>query len=103
MSATPDPSTADPEFTDRVTAIVTTRADAMQYVAVAGGDSTLVLVIRLVGNFSWVTTGPPGHGSITGNEMTVVVDAHTRRVTDTGLERQNPPRPLPNATVLYTR
>lgn len=93
-----------PANVDQVSAIVTTHADAMRYVGAAGGDTTLVLVIRLVGDFSWVTTpGPPGHGPLTGNVITIVINAETGRSTDTGLERQNPPRALPNATVLYTR
>lgn len=92
-----------PSNVDRVWAIVTTHADAMQYVGAAGGDPSPVLVIRLVGNFSWITTGPPGHGPAIGNVATVVADARTGRTTDAGLEQQNPPQPLPNATVLYQR
>jgi hypothetical protein len=92
-----------PSNVDQVSAILTTHADAMQYVGAAGSDATPVLVIRLVGDFSWVTTGPPGHGPATGNVMTIVIDAHTGAITDTGLEPQDPPRPLPDATVLFTR
>jgi hypothetical protein len=92
-----------PSNVDQVSAILTTHADAMQYVGATGGDTTPVLVIRLVGDFSWVTTGPPGHGPATGNVMTIVIDAHTGAITDTGLEPQDPPRPLPDATVLFTR
>lgn len=92
-----------PSNLDRVWAIVTTHADAMQYVGAAGGDPSLVLVIRLVGNFSWITPGPPGHGPVLGNVATIVVDAHTGQTTDSGLEQQNPPRALPDATVLYQR
>jgi hypothetical protein len=92
-----------PSNVAEVWAIVTTHADAMQYVGAAGGDTNLVLVIRLVGNFSWITTGPPGHGPATGNVMTIVADAHTGTITDTGLEKQNPPQALPDATVLYRR
>lgn len=92
-----------PSNIDHVWAIVTTHADAMQYVGAAGGDPSPVLVIRLVGNFSWITTGPPGHGPVIGNVVTVVADARTGRITDAGLEQQNPPHALPGATVLYQR
>jgi hypothetical protein len=108
-SASSAPSTAAngqpgwPSNLAEVWAIVTTHADAMQYVGAAGGDTKLVLVIRLVGNFSWITSGPPGHGPATGNVMTIVADAHTGTITDTGLERQNPPQALPDASVLYLR
>jgi hypothetical protein len=88
---------------ERVEATVTTHAAAMPYVGASGGDAARVLVIRLVGHFSWVTTGPPGHGPATGNVITVVADPHTGQVVDSGLERQNPPRNLPDATVLYVR
>jgi len=60
-------------------------------------------VIRLVGNFSWITSGPPGHTNATGNVATIVVDATTGQVTDTGLERGDPTEALPDASVLYSR
>ena len=84
--------------------ILTTHADAMQYVGggtEAGDGSRLVLVIRLVGDFSWITTGPPGHGPVTGNVATIVVDATTGQGTDTGLESVSSPAGLPGATLLY--
>lgn len=84
--------------------ILTTHAEAMQYVGggtEAGDGSRLVLVIRLVGDFSWITTGPPGHGPATGNVATIVVDATTGQETDSGLESVNPPASLPGATLLY--
>ncbi len=84
--------------------ILTTHADAMQYVGggtEAGDGSRPVLVIRLIGDFSWITTGPPGHGPVIGNVATIVVDATTGQDTDTGLESVNPPAGLPGATLLY--
>ena len=92
-----------PSNVDQASAIVTTHADAMQYVGAAGGDTTSVLVIRLIGDFSWVTTGPPGHGPATGNVMTLVIDAKSGETIDAGLERQSPTQPLPHPTVLYVR
>jgi hypothetical protein len=85
-------------------AILTTHADAMQYVGggtAAGDASRAVLVIRLVGDFSWITTGPPGHGPVTGNVATIVVDATTGQGTDTGLDSVSSPAGLPGATLLY--
>jgi len=75
----------------------------MQYVGAAGDDASSVLVIRLVGEFSWITTGPPGHGPATGNLITIVINARTGRTTDAGIERQSVPRLLPGATLLYQR
>jgi hypothetical protein len=75
----------------------------MQYVGAAGGDTTSALVIRLVGEFSWITTGPPGHGPATGNVITIVINARTGRATDAGIERQSDPRLHPGATLLYQR
>lgn len=92
-----------PANVSEVSAIATTHADAMHYVGAAGSDTTPVLVIRLVGDFSWNTTGPPGHGPITGNVITIVINAQTGKTTDSGIEQQNPPRSLTNATILYAR
>jgi hypothetical protein len=99
-----DPN-AWPTNVDQVSAIVTAHAAAMQFVGggTAAYETSLpVLVIRLVGNFSWVTSGPPGHTNATGTVATIVVNATTGQVTDTGLEDAQKPE-LPNASVLYTR
>jgi hypothetical protein len=93
-----------PTDIESASVILTTHADAMQYVGggtEAGDGSRAVLVIRLVGHFSWITTGPPGHGPATGNVATIVVDATTGQGTDTGLESVNSPVSLPGATLLY--
>jgi hypothetical protein len=93
-----------PTDVENASVILTTHEDAMQYVGggtEAGDGSRLVLVIRLVGDFSWITTGPPGHGPVTGNVATIVVDASSGQATDTGLESNNSPASLPGATLLY--
>ncbi len=93
-----------PSDIESASAILTTHTDAMQYVGdgtEAGDGSRLVLVIRLVGDFSWITTGPPGHGPVTGNVATIVVDATTGQGTDTGLDSVTSPADLPDATLLY--
>jgi hypothetical protein len=92
-----------PASLDRVSALVTTGADAMQYGGATGGDTRLVVVIRLVGEFSWATTGPRGGGPTTGNVMTVVADVRTGEIIDTRVVQQNPPHALPDATILYMR
>lgn len=95
-----------PANVDQVWAIATTHEAAMQYVGggtEAGDGSLPVLVIRLIGNFSWITSGPPGHPNATGNVATIVVDAATGQVTDTGLELDDPTETLPDASVLYNR
>lgn len=104
--ASPLPTDASewPPNVDEASAIVTTHADAMQYVgAAADNDQTAVLVIRLVGDFSWITPGPAGHGPITGNVITIVANAQSGRTLDSGIEQQQPPRLLPGATVLFER
>lgn len=92
-----------PDHVDRVSAIVTTAEDGARYVGgstVAHGD---VLVIRLVGQFSLVTTGPPGHGFASGNELTVLVPLNTSEVSDAGVETHQRPADLPNSTNLFSR
>jgi hypothetical protein len=100
-----DPNTW-PTNVDQVLVILTTHAAAMQFVG--GGSAAYemslpVLVIRMFGRFSWVTSGPPGNsGNAIGTVATIVVNATTGQITDTGLEDgQNPA--LPAASVLYTR
>ncbi|MGH8891242.1 MAG: hypothetical protein ACRDV3_15960 [Acidothermaceae bacterium] len=93
-----------PDDVQDASVMLTTHADAMQYVgggSEAGDGSTPVLVIRLIGDFSWITSGPPGSGPATGNVATIVVEATTGQVADTGLERSNQPASLPGATKLY--
>jgi hypothetical protein len=107
-STPPSPLPTDasgwPSNVDEASAIVTTHADAMQYVgAAADNDQTTVLVIRLVGDFSWITPGPSGHGPITGNVITIVANAQSGKTLDSGIERQQPPPLLPGATVLFDR
>lgn len=92
-----------PPNVQEVSAIATTHASAAKYVATSGADPSQVIVIRLVGDFSWDTTGPVNHGPTVGNVATIVVDARSGRTTDAGLEQQQPPKSLPNATVLYQR
>jgi hypothetical protein len=85
--------------------MVTTHATALQFVGGGeepGNGSLPVVVIRLVGDFSWVTTGPPGSSNATGNVATIVVDATTGQLTDTGLEQGDPHAQLPAASVLYS-
>jgi hypothetical protein len=92
-----------PSNVTQVTAIATSHADAMNYVGAEGGDMTPVLVVRLVGTFSWETTGPRGTPAITGNVITIVADSQSGKITDSGIEQQDPPASLPDATVLYAR
>lgn len=75
----------------------------MRYVAAVGGDSAPVLVTRLVGNSSWVTTGPPGPGPATGKVLMGVANAKTGQIIDSGLEHHDQPPELPNATLPYAR
>lgn len=86
--------------------MLTTHTTALQFVGGGeepGNGSLPVLVIRLIGDFSWITTGPPGSSNAIGNVATIVVDATTGQVTDTGLEQSDPTAELPAASVLYTR
>lgn len=100
-----DPNTW-PSNVDQVSVIATTHPAAMQFVG--GGTanywtSLRVLVIRLFGRFSWVTSGPPGHSdNAIGTVATIVVNATTGQVTDSGLEDDQNPE-LPAASILYTR
>jgi hypothetical protein len=95
-----------PANVDKASVMLTTHAAALQFVG--GGEETgegsrPVLVIRLVGDFTWITTGPPGSSNATGNVATIVVDATTGQVTDTGLVRGDADAELPTASVLYIR
>jgi hypothetical protein len=86
--------------------MLTTHAAAMQFVGggeAPGNGSLPVLVIRLVGDFTWITTGPPGSSNATGNVATIVVDATTGQVTDTALVLGDADADLPTASVLYSR
>jgi hypothetical protein len=92
-----------PANVERVSALVTSGADGMRYVDAKGSDKRFVLVIRLVGEFSWVTTAPAGHGPATGNVITIVADARTGKILATRLVRQRAPQAVPDATMLYTQ
>jgi hypothetical protein len=92
-----------PAHVDSVSALVSTAEEGAQYVGGSTSAQGEVLIIRLVGEFSMVTTGPPGHGYATGNELTVLVPLNTSEVSDAGIERHKRPADLPNSTNLFTR
>jgi len=94
-----------PANVDTVSFVPTTRRSAMAFVDDSGtNDDREVLVVRLTGRFSLATTGPPGSSHVaTGTEFTVVVDAVTGEVLDTGLEAPPAAASLPGSVSLFAR
>lgn len=92
-----------PAHVDSVSALVTTAEVGARYVGGSTSAQGEVLIIRLVGRFSLLTTGPPGHGYATGNELTVLVPLNTSEVSDAGVETHSPPADLPHSINLFTR
>jgi hypothetical protein len=93
-----------PSYVEGASAVVTTRAAAVQYVHAGGGMPDQVLLIRLIGRFGLETKGPAGQpGREVGSVLTLVVDPRTGSVTDFGIERPARPASLPAATVLYPK
>jgi hypothetical protein len=91
-------------FIDSVSASVMPYSQAGDLgVAAAPGRPEQVLVVRLIGRFSLITTGPPGHSNANGNVLTVVVSLATGQVTDAGIKQDAHPTDLPHQTVLFQR
>ena len=91
-------------FVHSVSASVMPHSQAGDFGAAATPDRTeLVLVVQLIGRFSLITTGPPGHKNATGNVLSVVVSLQTGQVTDGEIKRRPHPVELPHQTVLFQR
>jgi hypothetical protein len=94
-----------PDNVQSVSFVEASRAVAAPLVhTTAAGDTSDVLVIRMVGSFVTFTTPPPPHegvthaGTASGKFLTVVVDASTGEIRDVALENV-PAGELPAAAV----
>ena len=83
----------DPSPTS-IVAVASTRDEALSVIApghVVRGTMGPCFVIQMVGNFTALTKGPPGAPPITGNVLTIVVDASTYQVDDWNVRTGNAP------------
>ncbi len=78
-----------------MTAVLTTHARALTSATpgdfIPGAGSVRVFLITLRGHFTANGSGPPGAAAPTGRYLSLVVDARTFRVLDSGLSPKPPP------------
>lgn len=106
--AASDVSTPNAWPTDTQTVVyrAATRAAAEKLIdGVAAPDDRNVIVARLVGMFSVVTTAPNENGGLaSGTVMTVAIDPDTGQVLDFGLESTSAAAPpMPGSTPVFSR
>jgi hypothetical protein len=78
------------------TAVVTTRAKALTSAtpgdSIPGAAGTQVFLVTILGRFTAYDSSPPSGGALpTGRYLSLVVDARTFQVLDTGLSAKPPP------------
>jgi hypothetical protein len=82
-----------PSNVQMVDAVSSTRSQALALIDERAPDVTTdhVIVVRMTGSFTWVTTGPPGSpDTFSGNAVILVIDPATGDVIDSSLAPARP-------------
>lgn len=94
-----------PPDTTAVSYVVASRSAAEQWIdGTVAPDDRNVIVARLLGSFTLITSGPPGAPPVSGTVLTITIDPESRQVMDVGLDRdQAASRNMPRATPVFER